>query len=117
MNEIKKDSVYLKHIIVCINNILTYTTDLDEKKFLKNQLIKDGVVRNFEIIGEATKRISEQLKNNSKHIEWKKMAGLRDKLIHDYIEIDYDIIWYTITDIIPKLKIEVELIIKSQEIM
>lgn len=116
MSKIKKDKVYLEHILRCIDNILSYTLDLDEDDFLSSQLQKDAVVRNFEIIGEATKRITEQLKNQSKNIEWKKMSGLRDKLIHDYIEIDYQIIWYTITDLLPQLKIDIESLINNQEI-
>lgn len=108
MKEEKKDSVYFHHILDCINNILNYTKNISEQDFLSNQMIKDAVVRNFEIIGEATKRVSLQTRENYKNIEWKKMAGIRDKLIHDYIEVDYEIIWFTVTQILPNLKISIQ---------
>lgn len=84
----KSDLVYIVHIQRSINQILEYTNGLKEKEFLSNQLIEDAVVRNFEIIGEATKQISKEFRAKHTGIEWKKMAGMRDKLIHDYIEVD-----------------------------
>ena len=78
-------------------------------------MIKDAVVRNFEIIGEATKRVSLQTRENYKNIEWKKMAGIRDKLIHDYIEVDYEIIWFTVTQILPNLKISIQNIVDNNK--
>lgn len=72
----EKDSVvYLKHILECINKIETYVSSTNEKEFLNNELIQDAVIRNFEIIGEATKRISIELREKYSHIEWKKISG------------------------------------------
>ncbi len=62
-----------------------------------------AVVRSIEIIGEASKKIDEEFKSSHIHIEWKKMAGARDKLIHDYFGIDYDIVWDIIKNKIPDL--------------
>ena len=62
-----------------------------------------AVVRSIEIIGEASKKIDEEFKSTHIHIEWKKMAGARDKLIHDYFGIDYDIVWDIIQNKIPDL--------------
>lgn len=77
---------------------------MNEEDFLHNQLVEDAVVRNFEIIGEATKQISKAFRTEHPEVEWKKMAVMRDKLIHDYIEVDYAIIWATIQDVLPALK-------------
>lgn len=107
----KSDWVYIVHIQRSINQILEYTNELKEEEFLSNQLIEDAVVRNFEIIGEATKQISKEFRAKHTGIEWKKMAGMRDKLIHDYIEVDYAIIWATIQDILPDLKKKIQKII------
>lgn len=107
----KSDLVYIVHIQRSINQIVEYTNGLKEEEFLSNQLIEDAVVRNFEIIGEATKQISKEFRAKHTGIEWKKMAGMRDKLIHDYIEVDYAIIWATIQDILPDLKKKIQKII------
>lgn len=74
-------------------------------------MIEEAVVRNFEIIGEATKQISKEFRVKHTGVEWKKMAGMRDKLIHDYIEVDYAIIWATIQDILPDLRKTIQKII------
>lgn len=109
----KSDLVYIVHIQRSINQIVEYTNGLKEEEFLSNQLIEDAVVRNFEIIGEAAKQISKEFRAKHSGIEWKKMAGMRDKLIHDYIEVDYAIIWATIQDILPDLKKKIQKIIEE----
>lgn len=67
-------------------------------------MIQDAVVRQLEIIGEATKRITKDFRNNNPEIPWADMAGMRDILIHDYIDVDLDIVWKTASESIPKLK-------------
>ncbi|MDQ3846768.1 MAG: DUF86 domain-containing protein [Bacteroidota bacterium] len=76
--------------------------------FVSNKLVQDAVIRNFEIIGEASKNISVDFRTLYPHIPWKQMAGMRDKLIHHYITVDLDAVWTTITDELPDLKIELE---------
>lgn len=110
----KSDLVYFVHIQQSINHILEYTSKMDEAAFYQNQLVKDAVVRNFEIIGEATKQISNTIKEKYPNIEWKKMAGMRDKLIHDYIGVDYLIIWTTVQQILPDLKRKIHEIIQKE---
>jgi uncharacterized protein with HEPN domain len=77
----KKDPViYLEHIQNCINRIKDYTKGVNEADFLQNLLIQDAVIRNFEIIGEASKQLSSEFKEKYPEIEWKKISGMRDKL-------------------------------------
>jgi len=73
------------------------------KEFIANELIQDGVIRNLEIIGEAVKDIPEDIKSIYPNIEWKKIAGLRDILIHAYFGVDMEIIWDIVENKVPKL--------------
>jgi uncharacterized protein with HEPN domain len=100
----KDDTVYTDHILVSIKNIIEYTKGISKKDFKKNTLIQDAVIRNFEIIGEATKKVSNDFKKVNYEIPWKEMSGMRDKLIHDYIGVDIDVIWKTIEDDLPILE-------------
>ena len=104
----KTNKVYLDHILDCINNILSYTEGMNEETFYKNFMVQDAVVRNFEIIGEATKRISPEFKKSFPQIPWKKMAGMRDKLIHDYVHVDMETVWDAKTKDLPSLLIELK---------
>lgn len=74
-------------------------------------ITKDAVERNFEIIGEAVKNLSEDFRNQYPQIPFKQVAGMRDKLIHDYFGIDYEILWKTIQDKLPQFKSEIEKLI------
>lgn len=81
----KDDRLYLINIIECIERIEAYTKG-GKEVFLASTLIQDAVVRNFEIIGEATKRMSQPLKDQQPHVPWRRIAGLRDVLIHNYFD-------------------------------
>ena len=74
---------------------------------------KDAVERNFEIIGEAVKNLPEDFRNKYPDIPFRQIAGMRDKLIHDYFGVDYEIIWKTITDKLPQFAKDIELLIKN----
>ena len=101
----KKDIVvYLKHIIDAITWIEEYTKIISRENFMKNHLVQDGVIRQIEIIGKATKRLSDELKAKYTDIPWKDMAGMRDKLAHDYLGVDIDAVWDTVVEDIPLLK-------------
>lgn len=100
----KEDNVYLKHILDAITRIEEYTAGIKYEDFMKNHLIQDGVIRQIEIVGEATKRISSDIKKKHPDIPWKDIAGMRDKLIHDYMGVDMDALWDTFKNDIPILK-------------
>jgi len=98
---------YLNDILEAIRKIEKYTDNLSFDDFIEDELIQDGVVRNLEIVGEAVKNIPEEIKNKNPEIEWQKIAGLRDILIHAYFGIDVDIVWNIVKKKIPKLKKEI----------
>ena len=89
----KSPLIYLEHILDCIFRIKEYTDIMDEQAFLQNNLIQDAVIRNFEVIGEAVKKLDPNFRAEHRQIEWKKIAGMRDKLIHDYIGVDLWAVW------------------------
>ncbi len=100
----KDDLAYIEHILLSIEKIQTYTASMSKEEFETNEMVQDAVIRNFEIIGEATKKVSDNLKTSYFEIPWKLMAGMRDKLIHDYLGVDIEMVWLTIQDDVPQLK-------------
>ena len=111
---IKDNYIYIDHILNCVNKIRSYTKNMSEKQFLESDLIQDAVIRNFEIIGEATKQLSKEFRNTHKHIPWRDIAGMRDILIHDYIGVDIWAVWDTVKKYIPELKINLEQIVEQK---
>lgn len=100
----KDDSVYLRHIVDAITRIEEYTLDIKYEDFLDNHLVQDAVIRQIEIIGEATKNLSEEIKGSNPQIPWTDISGMRDKLIHGYFGVDLDSVWGTVERDIPALK-------------
>jgi len=109
----KDEHIYIKHISDSINKILEYTRGLSEQEFLSKTMVQDAVIRQFEIIGEATKQISLEFQSRYQKIPWKKMEGLRDKLIHDYVGVDLHAVWVTVERDIIELDIQIKLILKN----
>ena len=83
----------VRHILVETTFILQHTEQKSKEEVINDEVLCRAVVRSLEIIGEATKKLDDEFKSIHNHIEWKKIAGTRDKLIHDYFGIDYDIVW------------------------
>jgi len=92
----KDDLAYIEHILRAISKIKDFTSNMDRSDFGENEMVQDAVIRNIEIIGEATKNVSKEMKVTYYEIPWKMMAGMRDKLIHDYMGVDVDVLWRTI---------------------
>ena len=97
-----KDSLYLESIRDCLERIAEYT-ESGEDAFLASRLIQDGVIRNLEVIGEATKNISEDLRAANPSITWRQIAGMRDVLIHDYLKVNLSGVWRTVDSDLPPL--------------
>jgi uncharacterized protein with HEPN domain len=100
----KNDQVYLEHILDAIGKIENFVTGTSKFDFERNVMIQDAIIRNIEIIGEATKKITTQFKESHHEIPWQDMAGMRDKLIHDYLDVDLDVVWKTVEVDLPLLK-------------
>jgi uncharacterized protein with HEPN domain len=103
---------YLRHILDEADYIISKTEGLNKKIFLKDETLKRAFVRSIEIIGEAVKKLPEDFRKNHGAVDWRAMAGTRDKLIHDYFGIDYDIVWDIITVEIPELRKQIKKILK-----
>jgi uncharacterized protein with HEPN domain len=84
---------YLEDILTSMLRILEYTENMTLDEFRHNQMVVDAVVRNFEIIGEASKNIPEEIKIRYPEVPWKKMYGLRNLISHQYFGVDYEMIW------------------------
>ena len=110
----KRDyKLYLNDIKDCIKQIEEYLKNISEEEFKKNKMLQDAVIRRFEIIGEATKKIPVDFKLKWNSINWKNMTGMRDRLIHDYFGIDYDIVWDVVKNKIPPFSYEISKILQG----
>jgi len=97
-------ALYLKDILYAMESIEQFVIGLDFEGFQKDYKTVSAVVRNFEIIGEATKGLPEEIRQKYPQIPWKEMVGMRDRLIHVYFGVDYNLVWRTIKERIPQVK-------------
>lgn len=112
----KKDMrVYLDDILESIRYIEDYTKGMDRADFFKNHATQDAVMRRLGIIGEATKKISNEFKSAYPSIPWREMAGMRDVLIHEYSGVDLGRVWRTVKKDIPLLKERLRELMKKED--
>jgi uncharacterized protein with HEPN domain len=107
--------LYLNDILEAIERIEKHAEGLTLEDFSKNTMILDAVVRNLEIIGEAAKQIPEEIKKKQDKIPWKEIAGMRDKLSHNYFGVDIEIVWKTVEKRLPELKQTIKDLLKTAD--
>lgn len=102
----RDDHILLADIMVAIEKILRYTAGYDKDRFLADERTIDAVVRNLEIVGEAVRQLSDAFKQDHEKIPWHQMAGLRNRIVHDYFGLDLDIIWHVVANDLPALRLQ-----------
>lgn len=102
----EKDKVFVEHILESIALIQSYTEQFTKKDFLSSREKQDAVIRRLEIIGEAVKNLSPELKQKCPNVPWRQIAGMRDVLIHEYFGVDLELTWKTVQKDLPLLKQE-----------
>ena len=106
---------YIRHILDEIDYILTQLSYTDYDAFIRNPTLKRAFVRSIEIIGEASKKLPEDIKAMQPDIEWRKVTGMRDRLIHDYFGVDYTIVWDVAANKLPNLRSKLQALLDAAE--
>jgi uncharacterized protein with HEPN domain len=112
----KEPLEYLRHIQdECLYVLSVIGTKTEKEDLISNETLKRAVVRSLEIIGEASKKIPVDFKLKWNSINWKNMAGMRDRLIHDYMGVNYSIVWDVVKNKIPELSLQIQQVIDAEE--
>ena len=107
-------TLYLKDILAAIDSIEEFVAGMDLQAFQADDKTTSAVMRKLEVISEATKQIPDEIRQSHPRVPWKEMAGMRDKLIHFYFGVDYQLIWRAIKERLPQIKPELQKILREQ---
>ena len=105
---------YLRHILSEADYLIDRSEGLGRDEFMRDETVRRAFVRSLEVIGEAAKQVPEELRSKYSHVEWRAMAGMRDRLIHSYFGVDYDIVWDVVTNKVPVMRQEIAWIIQRE---
>lgn len=103
----RDNAVYLQHLVAAIEAVMGYIEGMSEKEFRNSNLVQDAVIRQLQVIGEATKRLTPEMRDRYEEIPWQRMAAMRDKLVHDYFGVDIGAVWLVATIDLPALKAQI----------
>lgn len=109
----KTNETYLHHILDAIERIEQYTEDLGRDEFEERPMVQDAVVRQLEIIGEASRQLSDAVQDRHDDIPWPAIIGMRNRIAHDYMSVDFDIVWDVVQHDLTTLKTRVEAILEK----
>ena len=104
---------FLRHILVEVDYLLATRSDLTFEAFSSDETLQRAFVRSLEIIGEAAKKVPVDFRTEHPDVEWRAMAGMRDRLIHDYFGVDYEIVWDVVQNRIPELRRQISSILEA----
>jgi len=104
----RSSRLLLEDLLLSIEKITEYTSGLSFDNFLEDSKTSDAVIRNFEIIGEAANRLPDEMKEKFPEIDWYRIRGFRNRIVHDYMGIDYQMVWLIKENYLPKLKAQIQ---------
>ncbi|MCH8061492.1 MAG: DUF86 domain-containing protein [Chloroflexi bacterium] len=105
---------YLRHILKETRFLIEFSAGIENDAFLQDEVLQRAFVRSLEIIGEAARHVPDEFRRSRDEVRWANMVGMRDRLVHGYFGIDYEIVWDVITNIIPDLRRDIERLIQSE---
>lgn len=114
MTDKREVNQYLHDIAEMMSHIQSFTAGMDFDAFVRDTKTNFAVFRALEVIGEAAKQVPEDVRNRYPHIPWKRMAGMRDRLIHGYFGIDFAIVWETASRLIPELSPQISAVVETE---
>lgn len=115
MSRLRRDSDYLGDLHEAVRRIIAYTAELSYEQFLSDLKTQDAVIRNLQVMGEAAKKLSPAVRRAHPDMPWKQMAGMRDRIVHEYFGVNYDIVWTVARDELPALFPQIAAILGSEE--
>jgi uncharacterized protein with HEPN domain len=115
MSRDRSHADYLQDILDAIDKAEQFTKDMNYEAFARDDKTIFAVVRALEIIGEASKKVSDELKEQHASLPWREMAGMRDKLVHDYSGVNVEVVWKSVAEDLPPLKSQVQQILAQMD--
>jgi uncharacterized protein with HEPN domain len=97
------------------DRVVSYIEGVEQAQFIGTPLLQDGVIRQIQVLGEAAKQLSRELRDAESHVPWRRITGMREKLVHDYMGVDLDAVWLTATRDVPLLRKQIDDLVSKSE--